>query len=97
MLRDLLRRGEEGSERGAGERAADADATDTERGKLLDSGEVRVDDDVHRLGRDGAHDRLDVGRGPDPGSEQAVGARVGVGSQAANRLADVGAAGDEAL
>ena len=33
----------------------------------------------------------------DPGGEQAVGARVGVGLQAADRLADVGAAGDEAL
>jgi hypothetical protein len=53
-LRDLLRRAEERGIGDARERAADADAADTERGELLDGGEVGADDDVHRLRCDGA-------------------------------------------
>src|SRR6185436_7346608 len=60
LLGNFLRRGGECVPRLARERAADADATHTELGRLRNGDPIAVDEQIHRLRRDRLDDRRDV-------------------------------------
>ena len=47
------------------------------------------DDDVDRLRRHRLHDRLDVGEAANAGRVKAIGSRLGVGGQPADRLREI--------
>ena len=67
------------------------------RRKLGHVGALRADEHVHGLGRDRRHHRGDRGLGPESRRVEAVGARLGVGREPADRLREIRPADDETL
>src|SRR3954467_5131172 len=62
----------------ARECGTDADAADAHAGKLRDGGEVAADEDIYRLGRNGAHDVVDVIEAANARRVKTIGTGVGI-------------------
>lgn len=95
LFSDLLRRFQKSAPRCASQRTSHTDATHAGVRQLRNRGEVSANQRVHRLRCNCLDDHRDAGDVANAGRIETVGARIGVGEKAADRLGEIGATGDE--